>query len=269
MPLFFLVIWVIGLGCTSRDSILRNPVIVGGLEWNGLTREIEGGIRELSASFDFHVSNVGTNPVVITIIKPACGCTVVDHPPLPWTLAPGESGPLKGVVDLKGKTGTLEKTIDVTTENGVVTQLRLTVVLPFTEEERRRVNMAAAKGDRNAIFKHECAACHVEPAKGQEGPALFTAACGICHESAHRASMVPNLAALSKPLNRDDWRNVITQGKPGTLMPGFAESSGGPLTAEQIESLIEYAYERFRPKFDFDVSRSNAIQLLLAEPHTP
>src|SRR5262249_32802897 len=63
---------------------------------------------------------------------------------------------------------------------------------------------------------------------------------GVCHESAHRASMVPNLHALPHETNAEYWKNWITQGKAGTLMPAFSQAQGGILTDSQIDSLVSF-----------------------------
>jgi len=52
--------------------------------------------------------------------------------------------------------------------------------------------------------------------------------------------MVPDLSKLKMATNREFWRNWITYGKPGSLMPAFAASQGGPLTDMQIASLAAY-----------------------------
>jgi mono/diheme cytochrome c family protein len=106
--------------------------------------------------------------------------------------------------------------------------------------ENRSRNMQLALADRQAVFKGECAKCHVEPAAGKTDLALYQAACGICHDSHNRASMVPDLRALKHPTDRDHWLKWITFGRPGSLMPAFAQSEGGPLTEEQIDSLVSY-----------------------------
>jgi hypothetical protein len=52
--------------------------------------------------------------------------------------------------------------------------------------------------------------------------------------------MVPDLAKLTIPTNEEFWRTWITYGKPGSLMPSFAQSQGGPLDDIQIASLAQY-----------------------------
>jgi hypothetical protein len=58
--------------------------------------------------------------------------------------------------------------------------------------------------------------------------------------------MVPNLRALNKPTDRDYWRNWITKGKTGTLMPAWAIDESGPLADGQIESLLDYLTGPFK-----------------------
>jgi hypothetical protein len=45
---------------------------------------------------------------------------------------------------------------------------------------------------------------------------------------------------LKVPTNEEFWRTWITYGKPGSLMPAFATSQGGPLTDMQIASLAAF-----------------------------
>jgi mono/diheme cytochrome c family protein len=57
---------------------------------------------------------------------------------------------------------------------------------------------------------------------------------------------VPDLANLKTNLTKEAWKAVIAGGgKPGTLMPAFAKQNGGPLSTEQIDSLVEYVVKKF------------------------
>jgi len=104
----------------------------------------------------------------------------------------------------------------------------------------REANQKLAIADRQGVFRNDCARCHAEPAKGKLEQPLFTAVCGVCHEAEHRATMVTDLKTLKYPTTPEIWRNWITHGKPGSLMPAFAMAEGGPLTDEQITSLVNY-----------------------------
>jgi mono/diheme cytochrome c family protein len=92
--------------------------------------------------------------------------------------------------------------------------------------------------DRQAVFKGDCASCHVKkPGRGQIRPALFDAVLRRLPRGENRATMVPDLHNLKVPTNEEFWRTWITAGKAGSLMPAFATSQGGPLNDMQIASL--------------------------------
>jgi mono/diheme cytochrome c family protein len=121
-----------------------------------------------------------------------------------------------------------------------------TRVLPdMSTPEERTNNVKMATADRQAVFKGDCASCHADTAKDSAGHAklgqdLYAAVCGVCHEATHRATFVPDLHHLPEPTSAEFWRNWITSGKRGTLMPAFATAEGGVLSNEQIDSLVKY-----------------------------
>ena len=80
----------------------------------------------------------------------------------------------------------------------------------------------------------------MKPGEDKYGKALYDADCGICHDSEHRASMVPDLHSLKVATNDEFWRTWIAHGKPGTFMPAFSTADGGPLNDMQIMSLAYY-----------------------------
>ncbi len=56
--------------------------------------------------------------------------------------------------------------------------------------------------------------------------------------------MVPDLFAQDKPTDANYWRSWIKFGREGSLMPAFMQDRGGPLSVEQIESLVNYLANR-------------------------
>jgi mono/diheme cytochrome c family protein len=80
----------------------------------------------------------------------------------------------------------------------------------------------------SVLFQQNCVGCH--GADGKLGPApplndkLFLA-------------LIPDTELL----------RVITEGRPGTLMPAFAAAKGGQLTAEQVTVLAEGTKQRWGP----------------------
>lgn len=72
-------------------------------------------------------------------------------------------------------------------------------------------------------------------------PTLYQSQCGGCHSrdenpSAARRLTDPVYRAL---VPEETFRKVVTEGIPGTLMPGFTPEAGGLLTSEQIDLLVK------------------------------
>lgn len=204
------------------------------------------------------IARINTNAIVATITNsntPAavailsahasCGCTQPVLPPMPWILPPGTNSSFRVSVNLAGKVGMVFKTVTMTTERGQTTlMLRINIQPPpppraMTEQERA-AGVAAAKVDRQAVFRGDCVNCHAKNVQGKYGQQLFALACAICHDATPRATMVPDLHNLKDPTSDEFWRAWITSGKPGTLMPAFSTAQGGPLDDFQIASLAAY-----------------------------
>ncbi len=215
------------------------------MAWDADTKEQTTKPGELEAHFVYYFTNVSPENLIINSAAGSCGCTVAKLPPVPWTNAPGAVGEIPVTMNVAGKSGTVFKTVTINTDKG---QKLLTVrvnitppeVAPAAPMDRNR-NQELAKVDRQAVFKGDCARCHGVPVSaGKYGKDLFKATCAVCHEAEHRATMVPDLHAMNHDSNADFWKTWISLGKPGSLMPAFAASEGGPLDEGQIHSLVEY-----------------------------
>lgn len=183
--------------------------------------------------------------VAILSAHASCGCTQPQLPPLPWVLPPGTNGSIRVSVNLAGKSGSLFKTVSVTTDKGRLDlMLRVNIAAPppprMLSASERAQGIAAAKIDRQAVFRGDCASCHAKDVAGKYGPVLFAQVCAVCHEANPRATMVPDLHHLKDPTSDEFWRAWITSGKAGTLMPAFSTAQGGPLDDMQIASLAAY-----------------------------
>ena len=214
------------------------------LAWDSLLKSQDVPGNQDVVKFAFSFTNLTAGPVTILNVHPSCGCTTAELPPTPWTLPAGTAGQIKLNVNIQGKIGTLFKYVTVTTDKGTKNlNLRINIlpepVVKMTDADLEN-GIKAAKADRQAVFKGDCASCHNKNLAGKYAQQLFAAACTICHEAEHRATMVPDLHHLTVPTNPDFWRVWITAGKPGSLMPAFAKSQGGPLDDIQIASLAQY-----------------------------
>lgn len=213
------------------------------LAWDATSKTNQVKVGDTNSPFKFALTNISTAPITVNGVRTSCGCTMAKVPPLPWQIEPGGHGDLEVNVDIRGKMGMVSKVVSLVTSDGVKL-LQVNVSIPQPDPRER--NQMIALADRQAVFRNDCANCHAHPAAGKSGEPLYTAVCAICHESDHRASMVPDLKGLNKFTDADYWRTWITKGKPGSLMPAFAKTDGGPLTEQQIDSLVEYLDQRFR-----------------------
>lgn len=220
------------------------PIPAGVLAWDNLLQAVDAAADQAEAHFTFNFTNVSSEKIVIISVHPSCGCTTAQLPTLPWIVEAGTNGQIGVTVNLAGKTGTVFKTVNIVTDKGNLNLSVRTTILPpvvrlMTDADRAHA-LAAAKVDRQAVFKGDCVTCHVNPGVGKYGKALYDVSCGICHDGEHRASMVPDLHAIKTPTNEDFWRTWIMHGKPGSLMPAFSTAEGGPLNDVQIASLAAF-----------------------------
>lgn len=219
----------------------------GVLEFDATNKHVDAQEDERKASFVFAVTNRSAETVTISYINTSCGCTAGKLPANPWILPPGEGGHIDVTMDLTGKVGKVTKTATVVASTGSY-PLTVSVSIPVqapTAMNRSR-NLQVAGADRQAVFRNDCAACHTQPAMGKMGRDLYEAACGICHEAEHRASMVPDLRTRLKNTDRNYWAKWITDGRAGSLMPAFASRSGGILSDRQIASLVDYLEDDYK-----------------------
>jgi cytochrome c553 len=199
---------------------------------------------EPQAKYVFELTNIAQEPVTIESVKTSCGCTTAHLPPMPWIIPAGSNGEINVTMNLAGKSGIVFKNVTVSTDKGSkVLLVKVTIMARAGNAGgmgSREMNQQVAERDRQAVFKGDCARCHVARGEGKTGKDLFMADCAICHEAEHRASMVPDLQHLNHETNRELWETWITYGKQGSMMPAFAQSEGGPLSDEQVRTLADY-----------------------------
>jgi mono/diheme cytochrome c family protein len=227
-----------GAGNDAGASSREHP-----LAWDAMEKTVDAKRGDGVAEFTFNVTNKSDHVVTVTDVRTSCGCTVAELPSTPWKLAAGASGSMEVTVDFEGKNGRIQKTVEVDSSEGLQTLL-VTVNVPVPDESMREGNRRLAIENRQAVFRNDCAKCHALPAGTKTGGELFLAVCAICHVSPHRATMVPDLLVARAHRDAAYWRKWIAEGREQTLMPAFAQERGGPLTAAQIESLVEFALKQ-------------------------
>ena len=247
-PLLFLV------SCSKPAAVIPPGQA---LVWTPNNPSHEAKRGEVGVRFTFSAKNISTVDVVITEIKPSCGCTVAEMPAQPWRIKPGETSKFDAVMDLRDKTGVMSPPGVVYKEiavfgQGFTNDLNFSVsISPLLTNNLSPAELARLWGqqlaavDQQAVFKNDCVKCHFVPTYGKYGENLFHTACGICHESPHRASFVPDLATLTNAIDTNYWHQMVVYGKPGTQMPGFANTQRGPLEADQVDSLVAYLKTTF------------------------
>jgi mono/diheme cytochrome c family protein len=223
----------------ASEALATNTLV-----WDSTSKETNATADAGNAHFVFSFTNVSAGNVVILNVRPSCGCTTAQLPPLPWIIPAGTNGQIGAIVNFAGKSGTLLKTMTVTSDKGFQTlMLKITIlppVVPTQSEADRARALEMAKADRQAVFRGDCATCHVKPGGGKYGTALYDAVCAICHEGKDRSTMVPDLHNIKTPTNVDFWQTWIAHGRAGSLMPAFSTADGGPLSDMQIASLTGY-----------------------------
>ena len=86
--------------------------------------------------------------------------------------------------------------------------------------------------DFQFLFSENCAGCH--GLDGKNGPGR------ILNDPLYLA-LIP----------RETLKDVIVHGRPGTAMPAWAKSEGGPLTPQQVDALVDGIEKNWAKPVDF------------------
>ena len=133
-------------------------------------------------------------------------------------------------MDMRGKLGKIAKAIQVYSNDPRRPQTTLTLKMNIRDE------MHSKKYNAGEIFRKPCAGCHIDAGKYNKGFALFNSDCAMCHN--YNKSAAPANAMRDIPEGK--LRKDIEEGVNGSPMPGWSEVKGGPLTKEEIDSLVEF-----------------------------
>ena len=208
---------------------------------------------------EFELLNGGDTPVTGLKLEASCGCTVVDVSKT--ALQPGESTGVKVSIDPIGKSGPVSKKIFINylyedKPHSMTYEIRTLIRAKVEghdaiETPDRSVGARDAAGTSDIVrdlggklFGPKCGSCHAAPAEGKTGDELFKSVCGYCHGQNAQGATAVGFSRLDwlKAYDRSQSERVIREGIGGIggVMPGFSKSHGGPLSDEQVESLLKF-----------------------------
>ena len=135
LALFALVSWVVAPLAAQPRAVVRTFTIDAGM--------IERGTMSETV---FTIANEGDEPLELTEVKPACGCTIVDYDKV---IAPGASGRVVATLNTKGLRGATAKTVRVFTNDASNAQIDLVIkanVRAYVEAEPGYARFLAVLG---------------------------------------------------------------------------------------------------------------------------
>lgn len=236
--LIFLVLSMTGCSSTPPQSADKPPSPKQQIKFDH--EKVDLGKVEAAAEVpcSFTVTNAGNAPLNVTEAKSECGCTATNFKGA--LLKPGASVKLDIIVDTTMKQGPVTKDMVVYSDDPERPISRL-----FIAMDVKNAHGTMSLKDRTKVFTAErCKRCHVDEGVGQFGKELFEADCAMCHrkqESGILSGPLIESVDYSDPLLSAHAREVIAHGsKTNPSMPGYLESAGGPLSKEQVDSLVKY-----------------------------
>ncbi len=149
-------------------------------------------------------------------------------------LKPDEKGQITVSVNTSGKFGKLSKSVKVYS-NDPDNPVYILYVTMYVKDSIHIKEYSPVE-----IFSEGCRSCHVERGKGKKGIALFRADCIMCHRTGKSASSLTEMRKQSS----DYIIYAIKAGVDNSSMPGFDIKNGGPLSEDEIESLVSFILRR-------------------------
>jgi mono/diheme cytochrome c family protein len=144
-------------------------------------------------------------------------------------LEPQEKGKISVKVDIKGKSGNIQKTVQVHANDPETPVTVLSLIMQLKD------TVHSSKHAAQEIFRGQCRECHVDKGKNKKGFELFLADCIMCHDFSRSASPLPEMRKRSIQY----LSNAVRNGVNGSSMPGWSTKKGGPLGDEEIDSLVD------------------------------
>ncbi len=229
----------------KRENNKKGPVAKFDTYYKNLGNVLQGKTEDIT----FHFRNTGNDTLKVLQVIPSCGCTVVHLSK--WSLVPGDSASLEMSTDTWSKFGQIQKDVVVKTNDPQQPERQLVVdfnVVSHPDVSDLDKNILK-EGQKAMIFTGKCQSCHVTPGIGKSGKALYMVSCEMCHGKAgkQRLKKLPGIPFNQQFLSAIKGKTLyqfIANGTPDIrkrqMMPGFLKKNGGPLSNEQVLSLVKY-----------------------------
>lgn len=232
----------------SEKSAIESPEI----KFNKTYIDLGDVLQHEKVHVAFAFSNVGKSDLIIDKVEPSCGCTVVSK--IKGTYKSGAADSIKIQLDTEDKYGIIRKEISVKSNDINSPEIQLVLEANVIEHPDSKImdEMRAKAGNNASIFEGECRSCHVDRGVGKFGKELYTASCQMCHGPAFEMDGKHHpgipftkeyLAAIPAKILKERIAEGSADPKKRGMMPGFQTDFGGPLTQEQVSSLVAYMKE--------------------------
>ena len=106
-------------GCVGGDNraiamqqVMRDSARYTTIQWLDSIKDFGTIAEGQKVEVAFRFRNIGATPLVITNVRPSCGCTIAEQPMQP--IAPGAEGHISATFNSEGHAGVHRKTLFVT-----------------------------------------------------------------------------------------------------------------------------------------------------------
>jgi len=204
-------------------------------------------IQNDSVNVRFQFKNSGNRPLTIGKLMTSCGCTIAKISKRIYK--PGETGVINVRMNTSGKSGFIQKEIRVISNAENEPEHQLVVQCNVIQHPSVKTMTDDMNNGKILIFKGKCRSCHVNPGKGKMGSALYEASCRMCHGAVngHDDEYHPGIKLNTRYLESISKKKLFKMISKGTsnntnrqMMPGFLKQNGGPLSVNQVHSLVKY-----------------------------
>jgi mono/diheme cytochrome c family protein len=234
MALLSIVLMTLAFSCNYADGADGAPIIAIEPTSFDFSKVEEGSMLH----HIFKVTNNGNADLILNRAYASCGCTTALLSKA--LLKPAEQAELIVTIDTAMKQEKVAKLVYVSSNDPKHPVSSVKLLMDVQDPHRGM----ARDGETKIFSDQHCASCHVARGIGKLGMNLYNADCAMCHGPKAEGAVGP---ALFGPYNDAAFTNQIVKitshGSPvHRSMPGFLKQSGGPLTSEEIDSIVAYLH---------------------------